>query len=130
AMLRLFAPFVPFVTEEVWSWWKEGSVHRAGWPVPGDLLTATGGEALRAADALHEGCRVLGDVRKRKSEEKKPLRTPVVSAVIRAPRHNLDLLGRGWRDVGASGVFRCVPRMEESDTFESVYELGEPEART
>jgi hypothetical protein len=97
--------------------------------MPGELLSAIGGADARAAEALAEGCRVLGDVRKKKSEEHKPLRTPVVSALIRAPRHNLDLLEQVWPDVSASGVFKSAPRMEEAETFESVYELGEPEAK-
>ena len=128
-LLRLFAPFLPFVTEEVWSWWKSGSVHRAPWPVPQEVLGPIGGADPHAADVLMEGCRVLGEVRKRKSEEKKPLRTPVVSATIRAPKQNLDLLDEVWRDVSASGVFQAPPSKEVSETFESVYELGEPEPK-
>jgi len=128
-LLRLFAPFLPFVTEEVWSWWKPGSVHRAAWPSTHESLEPIGGADQRAAEALMEGCRVLGEVRKRKSEEKKPLRTPVLSATIRAPQHNLDLLDQVWKDVSASGVIQGPLRKEASASFESVYVLGEPEAK-
>ena len=45
-LLKLFAPHVPFVTEEIWSWWKEGSVHRAKWP-SGDAIRVKAGEHSR-----------------------------------------------------------------------------------
>ena len=78
-LLRLFAPFLPFVTEEVWSWWQEGSVHRAPWPSPAEL---PGG--LEDADpaVLDVASSVLADIRKVKSQERRSQRSEVTSVTV------------------------------------------------
>ena len=73
SILRVFAPFLPFVTEEVWSWWREGSVHRAPWPTAAELEAHIGGPDPDGALALERAALVLGEVRKAKSEGKRPL---------------------------------------------------------
>jgi valyl-tRNA synthetase len=70
-MLRLFAPFMPFVTEEVWSWWQEGSVHRAPWP-DGAWPAALPGPAVYSS-----AVDLLASVRRAKSEAKVSPRAPV-----------------------------------------------------
>ena len=70
ALHRLFAPFLPFVTEEVWSWWQQGSVHVAPWPD----TTETGVDAQGDATVLSVAAEVLGAVRREKTAHKRSMR--------------------------------------------------------
>jgi valyl-tRNA synthetase len=85
-LLRLFAPFMPFVTEEVWSWWREGSVHRAAWP-SGELGPGPGADLGLGADpsVLATAATVLGQVRKAKTEAKLSIRAEAARVVVRGP---------------------------------------------
>ncbi|WP_345359047.1 valine--tRNA ligase [Actinoallomurus liliacearum] len=75
-VLRLFAPILPYVTEEVWSWWRDGSVHRAAWPIAD---APAGGDAA----VLTATSDVLRQVRKAKSTAKVSMRADVERAVVR-----------------------------------------------
>ncbi|MEV4254938.1 valine--tRNA ligase [Spirillospora sp. NPDC049652] len=79
-LLRLFAPFLPFVTEEVWSWWQEGSVHRAAWPAAAEL--PDGGDA----SLLGVAAEALRQVRKAKSDAKVSMRTELSRAAVTGER--------------------------------------------
>ena len=76
-MLRLFAPFLPFVTEEVWSWWQPGSVHRANWPTPAEVVESIGDEDGSAVEVFTVTREALGEVRRAKALQKKSIKVPV-----------------------------------------------------
>jgi valyl-tRNA synthetase len=96
--LRLFAPFLPFVTEEVWSWWREGSVHRAPWPSLGEVAVDEGEVRLLTivGDALSQ-------VRKAKSQAQVSMRADVAAATVRAPDDVLELLAMATDDLRSAG---------------------------
>ena len=81
---RLFAPFLPFVTEEVWSWWREGSVHSTAWP-DAQTLPSTGDVSLLAPVS-----EVLAVVRRAKTEAKLSQRATVDELIVEGPREVFD----------------------------------------
>jgi valyl-tRNA synthetase len=87
-LLRLFAPYLSFVTDEVWSWWHEGSIHRAPWPTAAELLAlvADNSEPTRKFDerAYQFATEVLFEVRKQRSEAKQPLKVPITKVTVTA----------------------------------------------
>jgi len=87
-MLRLFAPFLPFVTEEVWSWWRAGSIHRAEWPTAEEVLSVCGGtDDPRGRRGARIAATVLGAISQEKIEEQRPLKTPVARRLCVRLRH-------------------------------------------
>jgi valyl-tRNA synthetase len=110
-LLRLFAPHMPFVTEEVWSWYRtDGSVHRAPWPSPDDL-SAFAADDLAIYPAASA---VLGAIRKAKSEAKRSMRTDVTRAVVHSSAELRRALEPGLDDVRSAG--RVVGDVEFAET--------------
>ena len=123
---RLFAPFLPFVAEEVWSWWQEGSVHRAAWPAGDELRSAAG-----AADplVLEVATVALTEVRKAKTTAKRSLRTEVDVVVITDTPERIAALRLGAADLAESGRIADLRLVEVADGSDPTYTvtLADPE---
>ncbi len=101
ALLRLFAPFLPFATEEVWSWWQEGSVHRAPWPDAAELRELAGdGDP----EMLTKTAEILTEVRKAKSTAKVSMRAPVDFVLVSGDARTTALLSQAAGDLRSAGV--------------------------
>jgi valyl-tRNA synthetase len=108
-LLRLFAPFIPFTAEEVWSWWQQGSIHRATWPTASDLRAntdTTNGAVLTLAS------QAVSSIRKAKSDAKVSMKASIQSATILAPSEVLQSLRL------AAGDLRAVGKIWELDFAE------------
>jgi valyl-tRNA synthetase len=81
AVQRLLAPFLPYVAEEVWSWWQEGSIHRAPWPVPPDAADTA--PFVVAAE-------VLGAIRRAKSAAQQSMKAEVAKLEVAGPVRTLE----------------------------------------
>ncbi|MCG8655762.1 valine--tRNA ligase [Yimella sp. NH-Cas1] len=110
-LLRLFAPFLPYSTEEVWSWWQEGSVHRQAWPSLEELRTDGDPTVLGAVG------QALAGVRKAKSDAKMGMRAEVSSVTFAGPAEITDRVRAGEADLRAAGKITAL-QYADGETFE------------
>ncbi len=114
--LRLLAPFLPFVTEEVWSWWQSGSVHQAPWP-EGDELDRPGADPA----ILEIVSEVLGRVRRAKTGAKRSMRAPVAVLTVTDSPDRLAALSVAEDDLrDAGGVVDLVTRVGDEPAVDVV----------
>jgi valyl-tRNA synthetase len=123
-ILRLFAPFLPFVTEEVWSWWRDGSVHTAAWPAPAEVAQAPEPDrALRPSPAtLAAASGAIAAIRGAKSGARVSMRTPVRTLVVTARRDHLDAVLAVLPDVQAAGRVEHT-ELRPGDQAEPAYQV-------
>jgi valyl-tRNA synthetase len=111
-LLRLFAPFLPYVAEEVWSWWQDGSIHRAAWPDVSQLRdVADDGEPI----VFELAAQVLGEIRKAKTEAKQSLKAEVDAVSVRDRSPHLEALRGVLADVAEAGNVTGEIELAEAD---------------
>jgi valyl-tRNA synthetase len=118
-LLRLLAPILPFVTEEVWSWWRSGSIHNAPWPERGEFGPDPGPDLpAGGVSVLDVASDVLGQIRKAKTEARRSMRSPVAvlsvtdTAVLITA---LELAADDVRDAGGVRTFNTAVCADAAD---------------
>ena len=101
-LLRLFAPFLPFATDEVWSWWQlgQGSIHRSSWPTREELTEGLDPQYLELLELAEQA---LFGIRKAKSDEKASMKAELTQAVLVAPESKLSAITLLQADLKAAG---------------------------
>ena len=124
-LLRLFAPIVPYVTEEVWNAGRDEprSVHVAKWPQPSELVEGHDDGSFDAAVL------VMTHIRRAKSEAKVSMKVPVEQLEVRGPANRLELLSSVMDDVIATATVRNhhLAPDESAEDLSAAVRLGEPE---
>ena len=95
ALQRLFAPFLPFTTEECWRWWQPASVHTAPWP------SASG--VAGDPDLIDPVLEVLARVRRAKTEAKVGQRAAVDLLSVSLPEEVAPSFNTGREDLADAG---------------------------
>jgi valyl-tRNA synthetase len=110
--LRLFAPFLPFTTEETWSWFNDSSVHAQAWPEVQTGIAPGDPQLLANAQAA------LGLVRKAKSEAKASMRAEIQKVVFTGIETVIADLVIAQSDLQAAGSILEFETVIDADATE------------
>ena len=119
-LLRLFAPFLPFTTEETWSWFNNDSIHTSHWP-DSDTLRAVAPSGNIAA--LATATQALRMIRKAKSEAKLSMRAVVSVAVFTGTPEMLKHLDSVATDLKAAGSIEELETVSAPDATDLQAEI-------
>ena len=119
---RLLAPYLPYATEENWSWWQTGSIHRAPWPDTAELGLDDGACDTHLDDTIH----VLAHIRRRKTDAALPMRAHVQSLSLAGPAPLADFLTSAKDDLAAATNAAKIDIKPDAD-FRIDVELPLPE---
>jgi len=121
--LRLLAPYLPYVTEEVWSWWQDGSIHTAAWPTATDL----GSAAAADGSTIDAVAAALAGIRGAKSTAKVSMRHELARVEISGPAHQVSAAQIASDDLRQAGkiVGELVFTPSDAPELTVVAELAE-----
>lgn len=121
AVVRLLAPYLPFLAEEVWHWCYTSdpemheSVHRSPWPTLTELASIPGPKNPVTYEATVV---VIEAVRKAKAEANLSMKAPVKKVSVTAPANVLEALQATSSDVTQ------MLQIEEYALVEGIAETG------
>lgn len=122
--LRLFAPFLPYITDEIWSWGYAGkdgqrSVHTASWPTLHEF-PATRPEL---GDAFETAAACLSTINRAKSESKVSVAQAVAHARLAGNGKSLGNISRVIDDVSGAARATLIELTEDPNLPENSFKV-------